>query len=91
LAAPSSFVLLVQFARHCPRAFAPGRFGQFHRSGRRTVAARPLKVAVLDQQKFVLADLIAARFVREIHCLTGDRGHELVSQAMTRAPVDLPE
>jgi hypothetical protein len=51
-------ILLVQSAGRRPRTYA-GRLGKFHRAGRRAFAAGPLNVAVLDQQKLVLTDLIA--------------------------------
>lgn len=50
---------------------------------RRALASRLFKVSVLDQHKFVLADLIAARLVR---CVYG-----LAFEAMACSPVDLPE
>ena len=43
------------------RPLGAKRLGKFHCAGRRALAARPLKVAVLDQQKLVLADLVAPR------------------------------
>jgi hypothetical protein len=45
------------------RAFTAGRGGQLRLTRRRALASRLLKVSVLDQQKFVLADFIAARLV----------------------------
>ncbi|MCA1458790.1 hypothetical protein I6F35_37485 [Bradyrhizobium sp. BRP22] len=58
---------------------------------RRALASRPLKVPVLDQQKLVLADLIATRLVDWLYSLAGNRIDKLVFEAMARSPVDLPE
>jgi hypothetical protein len=45
------------------RAFTAGRGGKLYFTRRWAPASRLLKVSVLDQQKFVLADFIAARLV----------------------------
>ena len=57
-------VLLVQSGGHRRRAFAARRFRNLDRAGRRALAARPLDIAVLDQQELVLADFLAACLVR---------------------------
>src|SRR4051812_25804003 len=54
------------------RAFTAGRGGKLHLTRRRALASRLLKVSVPDQQKFVLADLIAARLVGCVDGLAGN-------------------
>ena len=67
------------------------RFCKLDSAGRRALAARLLKLAVLDQQKPVLADLVAARLVVRFHGLAGDGIDQLVLEAVPRAAVHLPE
>ena len=62
-----------------------------YRAGWRTFAARLREVPVLDEQKFVLADFVAARFVRRVNGFAGDGIDKLVFEAMAGASVDLPE
>ena len=54
-------------------------------------ATRLLKLATFDQQKTVLADLVAACLVVRVHGLAGDGIDQLAFEAMTRAAVHLPE
>jgi hypothetical protein len=49
------------------------------------LTARLGEVPVLNQQKFVLADFVAARFVRRVNGFAGDGIDELVLRAMARA------
>jgi len=67
------------------------RFCKPDSAGRRALAARLIKPAVLHQQKLVLADLVAARLVVRFHRLAGDGIDQLVLQSMPRAAVHLPE
>ena len=73
------------------RPLGAKRLGKLHRAGRRALAACPLKVAVLDQQKLVLADLVAPALCLINRPLPRSRSHEFVPEAMTGKPVDLPE
>jgi hypothetical protein len=73
------------------RASAAGRGGKLHLTRRRALASRLLKVSVLDQQKLVLADLIAARLVGCVYGLAGNGIDEFLFEAMACSPVDLPE
>ena len=84
-------VRLVASGGHRRRTFAPRRLDQFHRAGRRTCAARPLDIAVLNQHKLVLADLVTPRLARRIDRFAGDGIDQFVPKPMTGAPVDLPE
>src|SRR5207248_744456 len=77
-------VRLVQTRGDRRRACAAGRFHEGDRAWRRALAARSLKVSVLDQQKLVLANLVARALFDES---TASPVRESTSLCLRRWPV----